>query len=224
MTDRVARERVVLLHGLSRTARSMARLEAAVRDAGYDALNWDYPSRKHRIPELVELFRALCADLGRDPVRTHFVGHSLGGIIVRAGLLRPVPFPIGRLVMIASPNQGVALVERLQKMPLLADLPRLFGRPALELGRGSAWLKELGVPEGEIGVIAGTYPWHPLNPSAWLRAAMGDETPSDGTVELDSTPLPGMTDFLAVKAAHTFICDEPEVIAATLRFLKNGKF
>ena len=42
-----APECVVLLHGLARTAASMARLEEALTDAGFAVANIDYPSRKH---------------------------------------------------------------------------------------------------------------------------------------------------------------------------------
>ena len=43
---------VVLLHGLARTAASMARLEEALTDAGFAVANIDYPSRKHAIEQL----------------------------------------------------------------------------------------------------------------------------------------------------------------------------
>lgn len=219
-----AAERVVLLHGLSRTRRSLARLEAALCEAGYDVLNWDYPSRRHSVAELVVQFRDLCAELARKPKRTHFIGHSLGGLIIRAGLLEPVAFPLGRLVLIASPNRGVSIVRRFEEVPLLADLPRLFGQPALELGRDAEWLRDLGVPAAEVGVIAGTRGFHPLNPSSWFNTLLGNSQPHDGTVELDSAMLPGMRDFLSLDVAHTFICDDERVIAATLRFLREGHF
>jgi pimeloyl-ACP methyl ester carboxylesterase len=220
----VPAERVVLLHGLSRTRRSLARLEAALCDAGYDVLNWDYPSRHHSVAQLVALFRELCFELARNPKRTHFIGHSLGGLIIRAGLLEPVGFPLGRLVLIASPNRGVGIVRRFEEVPLLADLPRLFGQPALELGRDAGWLRDLGVPAAEVGVIAGTRGFHPLNPSSWFNTLLGNTQPHDGTVELDSAMLPGMRDFLSLDVAHTFICDDERVIAAALRFLREGRF
>jgi triacylglycerol lipase len=166
----------------------------------------------------------MCADLAETPRRTHFIGHSLGGLICRAGLMEPVGFPLGRLVMIASPNRGVRIVQRLQKLPLLSGLPRLFGKPALELGRDAAWFGQLGLPPVEIGVIAGTRGFHPLNPSSWLNTLVGNEGRHDGTVELDSAMLPGMQDFMSVDLAHTFICDDDRVIAATLNFLKQGSF
>ncbi len=218
-------QRVVLLHGLSRTRRSLARLEAALREAGYEVINWDYPSRRHSIAELVVLFRALCDDLAKQPKLTHFVGHSLGGLIIRAGLAGWQPgFALGRLVLVASPNRGAGIITRLTATRLLADLPRLFGRPALELGRDAAWLGSIGMPAADIGVIAGTRGFHPLNPASWLNTLLAGEVAHDGTVELDSAMLPGMTDFLSVDVAHTFICDDERVIAAVRRFLEAGRF
>jgi len=47
-----APECVVVLHGLARSAASMAKLAEAVRQAGFEARNIDYPSRKARVQAL----------------------------------------------------------------------------------------------------------------------------------------------------------------------------
>src|SRR5690606_23546548 len=137
-----------------------------LRREGYDVLNWDYPSRRHAFPELVAQFRLLCGSLGDGP-RTHFVGHSLGGLILRAGLCEPLGFPAGRLVLLGVPNRGALSVTRLQARPWSRALPGLLGRPARELYRDAPWLAALGTPPLETGVIVGTRRFHPLNPSAW---------------------------------------------------------
>lgn len=217
------RERVVLLHGLSRTTRSMARLEAALRQAGYDVLNWDYPSRSHPFPELVRLFRKLCDRLAGAQV-THFVGHSLGGLILRAGLCEPVRFPLGRIVLLGVPNRGALSVSRLQALRYLRWAPRLLGMPATTLSRDAAWLGEIGCPAAEIGVIAGTKPFHPVNPSAWINRLHGATEAGDGTVELDSALLPQATDAVIIEVGHTFMPADNRVIAAVLKFLKEGRF
>ena len=40
-----AKEAVILLHGLARTERSMAKMAAALEAEGFTVLNVDYPSR-----------------------------------------------------------------------------------------------------------------------------------------------------------------------------------
>ena len=216
-----ARGPVILLHGLGRTRRSLARLRRALARAGYRPEVWCYPSRRHRIAELVEMFRRQLPDWAGGDGPVHFVGHSLGAILIRAGLVEPPPFALGRIVMIAPPNNGVQLIRKFRRWPTLATL---YGVATHDMAAGNRWLGNLGVPAAEIGVIAGDRRFHPLNPSAYMNALIGNDRPHDGTVEVDSTRLAGMTDFLVVGANHTFICDHPEVARQMLSFLDTGRF
>jgi pimeloyl-ACP methyl ester carboxylesterase len=215
------RDLVVLLHGLGRTRLSLWRLERALREAGYETLNWGYPSRRLDFAQLARRFRALLARLAGRPGRVHFVGHSLGALLIRAGLSEPAGFRVGRIVMLAPPNRGAAIVNEIARVP---GLPRLFGRITAELRRDSEALRGLGVPRAEIGIVAGTRELHLLNPSSWLMALIGAREAHDGTVELESQPLPGMRDFVAVETTHTIIADHPETIRQTLHFLAKGVF
>src|SRR3546814_7071633 len=77
-------DRVLLLHGLARTPRSMAGLARALEGAGYAIVNHGYPSRRHDIATLTAQLRAVLAGLPAIDGRTHIVGHSLGGLLIRA--------------------------------------------------------------------------------------------------------------------------------------------
>lgn len=211
-------ERVALLHGLGRQPRSMRRLAHGLEQAGFEPLPIGYPSRTHSITELIGHLRPRLQALGTG--RVHFVGHSLGGILLRALLAEPVPFTIGRFVMVAPPNRGAYVVTRLGRYPMLH---RFFGRPAVELFRDAPWLAGWPVPACEIGVIAGSRGFHPLAPVSWANALLNPHA-HDGTVELDSTQLPGMRDHIVIAANHTYICDHPETLRLTLAFLKYGSF
>lgn len=216
-------DRVILLHGLARTPRSMARLAHALAAAGYETHNWGYPSRQHRFADLAAMIRGRLENLdGRNT--THFVGHSLGGLLLRAALQAPLPFPPGRLVLIGSPHRGAMVIDRLLARPATRWLPRAFGLPALELGRDAAWLAELPRPLLETGAIAGTRRFHPFNPSAWINRLHGAAEAGDGTVELDSALWPQGGAGISVDAAHSLLPGDPRVIAATVRFLQTGRF
>lgn len=82
----------------------------------------------------------------------------------------------------------------------------------------------MSAPRLDIGVIAGNRRFHALNPVSYVQALVGAEERHDGTVEVSRTRFDGMTDFALVEAHHTFICDHPQVIAKTLRFLQSGEF
>lgn len=216
-------DRVILLHGLSRTRRSMARMAAALRREGYHVINHGYSSRRYGFTELMAQFRAFCAGLDPAP-RTHFVGHSLGGLILRAALCETPPFPCGRLVLLGVPNRGALSVRRLQAKGWTRALPGLLGRCARELYRDAPWLASIGRPPLETGVIVGTRRFDPLNPSAWINRLHGATEDSDGTVECDSARLEGATAILTLDVGHTFMPADDGVIAAVIRFLREGRF
>ena len=214
-------ERVVLLHGLSPLPFALRPLQSALCRAGFRPLPWRYPSRRHDVATLVRRFRAWLAMFEGATAPIHFVGFSLGAILIRAGLGQPVDFPLGRVVMIAPPNDGANLVARLRH---LAWLSHIYGRPALEFTRGDPWLGRLPTPACPIGVIAGTRRLHAANPNSWLNALLGNAEAHDGTVEVASTQLAGMRDFTTVDATHTLITRHPETIRQVIGFLRDGRF
>jgi len=217
-----APECVVLLHGLARTAASMARLEEALTDAGFAAVNIDYPSRKHAIQQLAPLAmeKGIAACRSRRAETVHVVTHSLGGILVRYYLaehdLPEHHLPkLGRVVMLGPPNRGSQVVDKLAWIPGFG----LWNGPAgLQLGTGEDSLpRQLGPARFAVGVIAGTRSLNPVF-SRFLRG------PDDGKVALESTKLEGMQDFLALPHTHTFMMRSVEVIRQTIFFLRNGRF
>jgi triacylglycerol esterase/lipase EstA (alpha/beta hydrolase family) len=107
-------ELVVLVHGMGRTARSMEPMRAALDSAGFDVINIGYSSYCCGIAELgVAVRRELEARRLPAHTRVHFVGHSLGNIIVRWILTQPdPPAGVGRIVMLAPPNQGSHEADR----------------------------------------------------------------------------------------------------------------
>jgi pimeloyl-ACP methyl ester carboxylesterase len=222
MTEAEIPSLVIFLHGLSRTARAMRRLEAAASHAGYRTLNWDYPGRRRTLPQLVEMFREVLAGLDEGDRRVHFVTHSLGGLIVRGALTRePATVVPGRIVMIGPPNKGVDLPGRGRLDKILGWL---YGKPLLDVATRPEIMDALGVPEADLGIIAGTRQFHLINPSSWVTAWLHRNRRHDGTVEVERTQLDEMDDFIEVDANHTYICDDPEVIRQVIFFLEHGAF
>lgn len=223
--DKIPPDRVILLHGLARTPRSMGRMARALQAAGYVVVNHGYPSRRHDIATLTAQLRAVLAALPGIDGRTHIVGHSLGGLLARAALAQGAPPGLGRVVLIGVPNRGAMVVDRLLAHPVTRPVAVWFGRPTHELGRDAAWLKTLPpLPVPETGVIIGTRGFHLLNPSAWVNRLHGATEAGDGTVERDSAMLAGAADGIAVDATHSLLPGDRRVIAAVLRFLRDGRF
>lgn len=213
--DRDPREVAVVLHGLARDSGSMRKLGRRLEAGGYRVANLDYPSTRASLEGLVE---GLDRDLARccaDAPRLHFVTYSLGGILVRAYLADQTPANLGRVVMIAPPNRGSEWADRLGGN---TAFEKAYGPVGSKLGTDPDSLpNRLGPPNFEFGVIAGNAP---LNP-AGAALIPGDD---DGTVSVENTKLPGMSDFIALPHSHTFIMNAPDVAIATLRFLRTGRF
>ena len=213
------RDTVILLHGLSRTRRAMQRLGDHLRGSGFDVLNFSYASTRADVDLHA---RALCDVLGGLAVGTtvHFVGHSLGNLIVRR-YFRLFPQKHGDLswgncVMLAPPNSGSALARWLHKTPVVRPfLTTLLGRSGLsiamwrELSSGLATAAEMPV---KVGVIAADF--RVTNPLVGR---------GDLIVSVEETRLDG-AEHLVVPGNHTLLMRDPYVLTLTTRFLKHGRF
>ena len=209
---------VILLHGLIRTAASMEPMQEALADAGFETVNVDYPSRDYPIEQLaplaIEEGLAGCRAIeGAETV--HFVTHSLGGILVRQYLSEKGIPELGRVVMLAPPNQGSKAADELREVP---GFSWVHGPAGEQLGKGEGSVPlSLGPANFELGVIAGTGSIDPIG-----SAVLDD--PDDGKVSVEDTRVEGMDDFVVVSHSHAMIMRMPRTIELTIRFLKTGNF
>jgi hypothetical protein len=214
----VASEGVILLHGLCRTDRSMAPMASALESAGFVVVNVDYPSRTATVETLAEtvITNALADPKLATVTRVHFVTHSLGGILVRQHLKGAHVARLGRVVMLAPPNQGSEVVDKLGDIGLFEAINGPGGN---QLGTGSNSLpNRLGKVDFELGVIAGDRSINWINSLAMINGR------DDGKVSIQRTRIEGMKDHLVIHASHPFIMRDTQAIAETIRFLSTGAF
>jgi pimeloyl-ACP methyl ester carboxylesterase len=175
-------------------------LRRALERQGFRAVNWHYRSLWGSIETHASRLAVKAKELEEDAgvERLHFVGHSMGAIVVRRALAMTRPRNLGRVVLLAPPNRGARL----------ADLAlRLFGRrlvAATELcSHPDSYVNRLApAADLDCGVIA----------ASW-----------DHAVSLASTHLPGQRDHLVLRGLHTLPLHRLAP-AQVGHFLREGRF
>ncbi|UAY76724.1 alpha/beta fold hydrolase [Pseudoxanthomonas sp. X-1] len=196
----------MLLHGIWHAPLWMRPLAWRLRQAGFAAEPFGYPS----VTGGPQVAIARLAERLRQGRPTHLVGHSLGGLIALETLRRHPGLPVPRLVCLGSPLSGSQTAQALAQR----GWGGVLGRSALLLDRGCPpWSGPT-----EVGMIAGDVP----RGVGRLLAGM-DET-SDGTVALAETRLSGLVDHCCVRASHTGLPFSPQAARQVVAFLRHGRF
>ena len=208
---------VILLHGLARSSFSMKGVEWYLKRRGYRVINARYPTHGLSVEHISETYLAplLQSEIPRSSAKIHFVTHSQGGIVLRQYLSNHDLPNLGRVVMLAPPNHGSQIVDRLQASRIVRSF---LGPGYLQLGAGADSLpNRLGPVQFDCGIIAGNCSLNPLL-SSMLTG------PNDGKVTVASAKLDGMRDFLVLHYSHTWLMWRKNTLRQIQCFLESGKF
>ena len=209
-------ESVIVIHGFGRSAGSMSRLAEAVHEAGYEVRNVGYSSIQQSIEKIKsDVFDKFDQYILKNPSKKiHFVGHSLGGLLIRAYLDQTQPKNLGSVILMGTPNQGTALVEEYQDKWYFSWLGPVL--PELRAA-GSQFLETLKAPYYKVGVIAGSRPYSDSSEKV-LKGV------HDGLVPVESAQLEGMSDFILIDVNHSRMKRDSRVITQVIHFLKYTRF
>ena len=206
-----ARDSVVVVHGLWMPGWEMSALRRRLAAAGYSTYQFVYPTVDCGLDENADRLAEFVASTpGR---RIHFVGHSLGGVLILRLFERHRVERAGRIVCLGSPLTGTHAGRVLDSLPLGR---RIVGRcihDLLQCGGCRPW----GGPH-ELGIIAGDVPL------GFGRLLGGLEKPHDGTVSVSETRLPGATEHVVLHCTHLSMLWSPTVSEHVQRFLRTGSF
>jgi pimeloyl-ACP methyl ester carboxylesterase len=206
-----ATEVVILVHGLWLGGWVCRLLGHRLHGEDFRVKYFSYPSMRDSLSANAARLTRFARSI--DAPTLHFVGHSLGGLVVaRSQIDHPDPRP-GRVVLLGSPFAGSNAAARLESSRIGAAL---LGRSIREwlLDRPQAW----SGPR-ELGVIAGCG-----------RIGMGRiiapdlARPNDGVVAVAETRVPGAADHLVLPVSHTAMLASRRVAEESAHFLRNGRF
>lgn len=209
------KEGVVLLHGILRTNRCMKGLTVFLEKENYEVLNLDYPSSKYDILSIAKLIHSQIKNFSSQTVKTHYVGYSMGGLIIRAYLHLYRPSNLGRVIMLGTPNQGSEIADFLKPFGIYKIL---YGPAGQQLITDQKNIKKIfGNINYELGIIAGSSPFYLL-----ANKIIGKK--SDGRVSIVNTKIEGMKEHIIIKSGHTMLASNKTAWRLTLSFLKTGNF
>jgi hypothetical protein len=180
--------------------------------SAFRAISYSYPSVKGSMADhargLIDFARRQQAD------EVHFVGHSLGSLVILRALQLTDDLAPGRAVLLGPPCQGSRAAQGVARW-----IP--FGRSIL----GSAIHEECiecapreWSGRRDVGIIAGSMGM------GLGRLFANLDTDHDGTVTVEETKLPGSKDHIVLHTSHTAMLFSPEVADQAVGFLRDGVF
>lgn len=217
-------ERVVLLHGATGSYADMVELERALVRAGYEVHNWDYPSTTLTVKECAEHItqRHLSAAFNASAQKTHFVGFSMGGLVVENIIKDRAPKCLGRVVTLGTPYHGSDVADFMQSRVLNRKYYGFtFGPAGAELTtafRGAVMQNMQPLPY-DLGCISGDD-----NSAYFVARHLFNGKANDGRVAVESTKHPYMKDHELLHADHAQLVLDPLAHQYTINFLRDGAF
>ena len=203
---------VVLAHGLWVPGVVMQPLAARLARAGFRCRTFNYSGVGRPLEAHAERLARYAREVSADGGPAHFVGHSLGGLVILEALQREPRTPAGRVVLLGSPVNGCYAGRRFARYP--AGRWFLGESESLWRERGTArWTR----PEA-LGVVAGTLP---LGLGRLFGPLPGV---NDGVVALEETTVEGMTERVALPVGHSAMLVSARVAGQVAAFLNEGKF
>jgi pimeloyl-ACP methyl ester carboxylesterase len=199
---------VILVHGLWVPGAVMHPLAARLAQAGFRCHTFSYMGVSRPLAVHAERLARRARDLGP----AHFVGHSLGGLVVLEALGAHPEVTVGRVALLGTPAGGCQAGRRLARHGVGRWLLGQ-SREQWRDGRAAHWAR----PEA-LGVIAGS---HPFGLGRLFGPLPGV---NDGVVRLEETSVDGMAGRIVLPVCHSAMLISARVADNVAHFLAHGKF
>lgn len=201
---------LLLVHGMGRTPLSMRRLARTLRRAGHTTELFGYVAAWESVRRISARLRERLERIAARQPAYAVVGHSLGGLVLRASIAGLDP-PPRHLVLLGTPNRVPRLAYRLRRFwPY-----RLATGDAGQLLARSEFFDALPAPRVPYTIIAGTAGpvgrWSPFG-----------SDPNDWLVAVAETRLADTDEPITLPVDHTFMVRNRAVGTAVRRALDRA--
>ncbi len=201
--------RLLLVHGMGRTPLSLARLARILRRDGHQVERLGYLAAAESFDRIRTRVRLRLERLARSAEPYAVIGHSLGGVALRAALdgLSPAP---ALFIMLATPNHSPRLARRLRRFwPY-----RLMCGESGQLLASEDFFAQLPRPQVPYTIIAGA-----VGPRG-RRSPFGQEL-NDWIVAVEETKIVPSDRPEVFPVGHTFMMNDRRVQAAIRQALSE---
>lgn len=200
---------VILVHGLWYGAWVMRRQGEKLQGMGFTIRHFEYAATTDSLEKHAIDLHRFASSVNVE--QQHFLGHSLGGLLILRMLAAFDDIAPGRVVLLGSPLGGSSVSRKLANLP---GSSKLLGQVKSTLAKGYSELPA----ERDIGMIAGS------RPLGLGILAGGVGGPGDGTVGLHETQASGLKERLVLPVTHTGLLYSAEVARQAGAFLNRGHF
>ena len=170
-----------------------------------------YPSRKLALRDAAQNLSRFVTEHSRDE-HASFIGHSLGGLIVRAlEEAHPEPTQLQRLVTLGTPHQGSSVARLLAPNKFFRAIggPVFHDLAAPKLSPTPSFL--------QVGCVIG----HTNTPIGFLPFLKGD---NDGLVSVHEAVFPACQAEIRAPIFHGLFPFSSQATRLAVRFLEYGTF
>ncbi|HTX05884.1 MAG TPA: alpha/beta fold hydrolase [Steroidobacteraceae bacterium] len=207
-----AAQHVVYVHGLWMSGgESLLLANRLLREFGLQVHAFPYSAATWDMEEITAHLQRFVQSL--EVPALHFVGHSLGGLVIYRFLEHYPEQPAGRVVFLGTPcleSRAAVAAARVRLVGALMG-PSVAEELLRPCERNWTFRRPLGIIAGTQSIGLGQF-------------LAGFEEECDGTVGVSETRLPGAADHIVLPVSHMGMLVSPRVARQTGLFLTNGRF
>ena len=203
---------VVYVHGLWMPGEeSLILRQRLAQEFGLTLQSFRYSAASSTMSVIATQLAAFVREL--EAPQLHFVGHSLGGLVIHRFLEHFPDQPPGRAVFLGTPCVASRAAERASRFAPIAHLMGPTVAEELLQPQTRRWTQTR-----PLGIVAGT------QRIGFGQLIAGFDEDNDGTVAVSETRMPGAAAHIVLPVSHFGMLVSGRVAHETGLFLTSGRF